>query len=160
MTQRGADMGVFASNGIREEAACEFLKWFTAPEQNIRFAVATGYLPVEEKALESVPELLNHVDRTNNAEAIGCSIRVFLEARKQRPFYIKRAFEGSYDKNKFFAESLENKTVEAQDVMKRRIGNGEIKEDVQSDLLSDDSFNRWYDSLIKEMAGITDGEKD
>ncbi|WP_294148953.1 extracellular solute-binding protein [uncultured Clostridium sp.] len=160
MTQRGADMGVFASDGIREEAACEFLKWFTAPEQNIRFAVATGYLPVEEKALESVPELLNHVDRTNNAEAIGSSIRVFLDARKQRPFYIKKAFEGSYDKNKFFAESLENKTVEAQDIMKRRLGNGEIKEDVQSDLLSEDCFSRWYDSLIKEMAGITDGEKD
>ena len=107
-----------------------------------------------------MPELLNHIDRTNNADAIGSSIHVFLDARKQRPFYIKKAFEGSYNKNKYFAESFENKTVEALEVMKRRIGNGETKKDVQSDLLSDDFFNRWYESLIKEMAGITDGEKD
>lgn len=160
MTQRGADMGVFASDGAREKAACEFLKWFTAPEQNIRFAIATGYLPVEEKALESVPELLNHVDRTNNADAIGSSIRVFQDARRQRPFYIKRAFKGSYDKNKYFAEAFENKTVEALEIMKRRLRNGETKKEVQSDLQSDDFFNRWYDSLVKEMAGIVDGEKD
>lgn len=34
-----------------EEAACvTFLKWFTQPENNIQFAVGSGYLPVTHAA--------------------------------------------------------------------------------------------------------------
>lgn len=160
MTQRGANMGVFTSDELRERAACEFLKWFTNPEQNIRFAVSTGYLPVEQEALSSVQELLSQVGNTGNTEAIASGINAYMDAGRQYTFYAKRAFDGSYDKNKLFAESLEKRTAEAVAVMETGVLNGEVKEEVQKDLLKDENFNRWYDSLMKEMAGITDGEKD
>ena len=83
-------MGVFASDEVRERAACEFLKWFTQPEQNIRFAVSTGYLPVEQEALSSVPELLRNVDDTGNAAAITSGINAYLEAGRQYAFYAKK----------------------------------------------------------------------
>lgn len=106
-------MGVFASDEVRERAACEFLKWFTQPEQNIRFAVSTGYLPVEQEALSSVPELLRNVDDTGNAAAITSGINAYLEAGRQYAFYAKKAFDGSYELNKVFGESLEKKTAES-----------------------------------------------
>lgn len=159
MTQRGANMGVFASDEVRERAACEFLKWFTQPEQNIRFAVSTGYLPVEQEALSSVPELLRNVDDTGNAAAITSGINAYLEAGRQYAFYAKKAFDGSYELNKVFGESLEKKTAESLALMEKRILNGEKEDVVQKDLLEEDCFYRWYDSLIKEMAGMTDGEK-
>ena len=56
MGQRGSNMAVFSTDESHQQAAVRFLKWFTEPEQNIRFAVATGYLPVQEKALESVSD--------------------------------------------------------------------------------------------------------
>lgn len=160
MTQRGANMGVFSSEQRREEAACEFLRWFTAPKQNIRFAVRTGYLPVREESLKSVPELLSHIDDTNNAQAIKNSIDVFLEARAERPFYIHKVSDGSYERNKTFGESLEKRTAEALGLMKSRAEAGENKDKVMAELIEDSQFNRWYESLMKEMAGITDGEKD
>ena len=63
-------MAVFASDESHQQAAVRFLKWFTEPEQNIRFAVATGYLPVQEKALESVSDLVSHVESRDNVQAV------------------------------------------------------------------------------------------
>ena len=51
------------------------------------------------------------------------------------------------------------KTAESLALMEKRILNGEKEDVVQKDLLEEECFYRWYDSLIKEMAGMTDGEK-
>jgi multiple sugar transport system substrate-binding protein len=44
--QQGPGMCVFKSNAKKEYAAGVFLKWFTEPEQNLRFTVSIGYMPV------------------------------------------------------------------------------------------------------------------
>ena len=51
--QRGGGMCVRRSSPKEEFAATLFLKWFTGPEQNIRFVSSTGYLPVTKKAFEN-----------------------------------------------------------------------------------------------------------
>lgn len=51
--QRGAGMCVARSSPKKEYAASLFLKWFTQPEQNMRFVSSTGYLPVTKKAFEN-----------------------------------------------------------------------------------------------------------
>jgi multiple sugar transport system substrate-binding protein len=48
--QRGAGLVVASSDASREAAAVVFLKWLTAPEQNLRFVRSTGYLPVTTEA--------------------------------------------------------------------------------------------------------------
>ena len=45
-------MCIISSNEAKEYAAGIFLKWFTAPEQNLKFVSSTGYIPVTEKAVE------------------------------------------------------------------------------------------------------------
>ncbi|MCQ4950788.1 extracellular solute-binding protein, partial [Bittarella massiliensis (ex Durand et al. 2017)] len=55
--QQGAGMMVTKSDETREYAATLFLKWFTENQQNVRFAIGSGYLPVKKDA--------------NTAEAIG-----------------------------------------------------------------------------------------
>lgn len=159
MTQRGANMAVFASTAIRENAAFQFLKWFTQTEQNSRFAISTGYLPVEKKALESMQGFLAHIDETGNTEAIRGSIKAYQQAGEQYTFYVKRAFEGSFDRNRLFAQSLESRTAEALEEVEKRVLSGESKEKVRAELLAPACFEQWYDSLMKEMAGKTDGEK-
>ena len=48
----------------------DFLKWFTQPEQNVRFAMASGYLPVTyegndtERIALTVKENGSHVQRS------------------------------------------------------------------------------------------------
>lgn len=50
--QRGGGMCIIKSNEVKEYAAGIFLKWFTAPKQNLKFVSSTGYLPVTQKAVE------------------------------------------------------------------------------------------------------------
>lgn len=48
--QQGAGMVVTKSTPEEEAACVTFLKWFTQPENNIQFAVGSGYLPVTHAA--------------------------------------------------------------------------------------------------------------
>lgn len=43
---------VAKSDEQKEYAAAEFIKWLTAPEQNMKFIGETGYLPVTKLAFE------------------------------------------------------------------------------------------------------------
>lgn len=48
--QRGGGLMIAKTDERKEYAACVFLKWLTAPEQNMKFISETGYLPVTDKA--------------------------------------------------------------------------------------------------------------
>lgn len=57
--QRGSGFCVAASEKERERAAAAFLKWFTAPERNVRLVASTGYMPVTKRAFtEEMPKRL------------------------------------------------------------------------------------------------------
>lgn len=51
--QRGNGMMVAKGDEAHEYASAVFLRWFTAPEQNMRFIASTGYLPVTQDAFEN-----------------------------------------------------------------------------------------------------------
>lgn len=157
MTQRGANMAIFASDRTHEYASVQFLKWFTETEKNIRFAVSTGYLPVTKKSLESVDRLLNQTGDTVNTEMLKSSIETELEAMRNQKFYIKKPFDGSYDMNQIFASSLENKVSMDLKELNRRVDNGDNREKAETTFLGEENFNQWYESLMKEMAGRADG---
>lgn len=57
--QRGGGLMVSASTEEKEYAACVFIKWLTAAEQNMRFVNETGYLPVTKQAFDT--EMPNHL---------------------------------------------------------------------------------------------------
>ncbi len=50
--QRGGGLMVAKTDAQKELAACEFIKWLTASEQNMKFIEKTGYLPVTRQAFE------------------------------------------------------------------------------------------------------------
>ena len=50
--QRGGGLMVAKAGEKKEYAACEFIKWLTAAEQNMGFVANTGYLPVTKQAFE------------------------------------------------------------------------------------------------------------
>ena len=54
--QRGSGLVVAKSTPEKEAAATLFLKWFTSPEQNMRFVSSTGYLPVTDQAFTNYME--------------------------------------------------------------------------------------------------------
>lgn len=51
--QRGTGFCTVKSNPEKEKAACTFIKWLTAPEQNTKFVTSLGYVPVCYDAYDS-----------------------------------------------------------------------------------------------------------
>lgn len=156
MTQRGANIAAFASDPVREYAAARFIAWFTEPEQNVRFAVSTGYLPVKTEALKLLPEVPGQVSANGNEDAVKKSLQVSIEAMNEKKFYIRRPFSMSYERNQIFDSSLENCTRSALEEMDRRIQAGEEKQQLQREYTDQEHFENWYDTLVKKMAGIKD----
>lgn len=49
---QGAGFSIAQSDSTHEYASAVFLKWLTQEEQNLDFAVNSGYLPVENSSLK------------------------------------------------------------------------------------------------------------
>ena len=71
--QRGGGLMVAKTNEKKELAAAEFIKWLTAPEQNLSFIAQTGYLPVTKQAFEQ--DMKTHIETLEDDR-----IKVMLEA--------------------------------------------------------------------------------
>ena len=131
--QRGSGMCVAKSTHEKEYAAGIFLKWFTSPEQNLRFIASTGYLPVTKKAFEKImsedcsiiandkikklisAEKLMYADYDfyippviDNIDAIQKKYDASVKehAKKSRKLYIE--YINSMDRNKAFERASEN----------------------------------------------------
>lgn len=89
--QRGAGMCVIKSTTRKEEASGIFLKWFTKPENNLRFVSSTGYLPVTEEAFGDI--MLQEIDSITDENLIEL-LQVFRQMQMSYDFYISPLFDG------------------------------------------------------------------
>ncbi len=90
--QRGAGMCVTRSAKEKERLAAVFLKWFTSPENNLRFVSSTGYLPVTEEAFG---EIMSREIETIPDEKIKSLLSACKIMQQDYEFFIPPLFEGS-----------------------------------------------------------------
>jgi multiple sugar transport system substrate-binding protein len=89
--QRGAGMCVTRSSKEKEKLAGVFLKWFTSPENNLRFVSSTGYLPVTEEAFGDI--MLKEIDTVSDNN-IKMLLQVSRQMQMEYDFYISPLFDG------------------------------------------------------------------
>lgn len=89
--QRGAGMCVMKSDKEKERLAGVFLKWFTSPENNLRFVASTGYLPVTEEAYGDI--MLEEIETISDSN-IKNLLQVSREMQTQYDFCIAPVFDG------------------------------------------------------------------
>ncbi|MBC8577145.1 extracellular solute-binding protein [Oscillospiraceae bacterium BX1] len=87
--QRGSGIVAAKTTPEKERAAAIFLKWFTAPEQNMKFIASTGYLPVTNEAFENSME-----QEIADNENIQKLFRTAVEVHAAYDFYIPPVFDG------------------------------------------------------------------
>jgi multiple sugar transport system substrate-binding protein len=88
--QRGNGMMVAKTDETRETAAAIFIKWFTQPEQNIRFVAETGYLPVTQEAFETqMPQRLQTVENPYIRQMLETVVRM----QADYDFFVPPSFE-------------------------------------------------------------------
>lgn len=88
--QRGSGMCVTKSTPQKEYAAGIFLKWFTAPEQNLSFVSSTGYLPVTQQAFGNI--MTKEIETVNDDRIKGL-LQTAIEMHKDYDFYIPPSFK-------------------------------------------------------------------
>lgn len=89
--QRGAGMSVIKSTPEKAYAAAVFLKWFTSPENNLRFVSSTGYLPVTKEAFGEIMSKEIEQSSDNNIKKLLQTCQLM---QKEYEFFIPPLFEG------------------------------------------------------------------
>ncbi|MBF4693470.1 extracellular solute-binding protein [Fusibacter ferrireducens] len=148
--QQGAGMCISKSDAAHEYAATLFLKWFTEANQNLKFAVSTGYLPVKNEALEET-KLLGALEGTEPTNpAIKASIMTTTKMFERYEFYNNKPFLGSYEIRVLLEKNMYEKTVRDLEQIKERVDNGEDRELVIETLISQEAFGKWYEQILHE----------
>ncbi len=155
--QQGAGMAVTKSDKEHEYAACEFLKWFTRKEQNLRFVAASSYMPVLKEAnkIEALDKVVSDNNIEINNKTYECLKTVLAEFDKTQ-FYTPKCFNNGYSTRKILDYNLSDKASQDKTQIDALVAAGASREDAQKEYISDEAFEKWYSdfvSALKQAAG-------
>lgn len=109
--QRGGGMIVTKSTKEKEYASAVFLKWFTTPEQNMRFISETGYIPVTKRAFETViDDYINKAENDNIKKLLKTALTMYNEYE----FYIPPIFDDFDNIEKTYTDRLKSAAINAR----------------------------------------------
>lgn len=152
--QQGAGMCITKSDKAHEFAAAMFLKWFTEKEQNIEFAISTGYFPVKKDALKEDILLSALEGTTFTNPAIKASIITTNQMFQEYTLYNSKPFTGSFEIRVLLETNLYDKIVRDLETIAKRVAAGEERMKVIDEMVSSDAFEIWYQDLLHETALI------
>ncbi len=110
--QRGGGLMVADNDEKKEKAAAEFIKWLTAPEQNMQFISETGYLPVTKQAFET--ELRPHLENVEDIR-IRKMLTAVLSMYEEFEFFTAPNFPELDDVSSTYEERFKALFIKARD---------------------------------------------
>ena len=147
--QQGAGMAVAKTTDAEVEASVVFLKWFTRPENNIAFAVGSGYLPVTHAANDMDAIYSSGLALTGNMENV---LTEAVEAVNTNEMYTTKAFEGGTDARSKLSYSMIDLATADRATVEERLAAGESAEEAEAEFLTDEYFEAWYQSLCDALS--------
>ena len=149
--QQGAGFVVTKSDERKERACVEFLKWFTAKEQNTDFAVSAGYVPVTKAALTyDNLEAAARASVEGSAENYVVNLPATLETI-DAGLYASRPFEGGVQARAILESTLSDKAVADRAAVVAAIEAGSPATDALAPYLEDATFEAWLDDLAAQL---------
>ena len=133
--QRGAGFCTVKSTPEREQAAVTFLKWITAPENNLRFVMNAGYMPVTKEAFEQLPEAIQTIENPKYKSLY----KAFLKTQQEYRFYTAPQFEGYLELESAFEKYVRKELEKARDIWQTQGGN--------LDQISDQTYQTVFQSM-------------
>ena len=150
--QQGAGMVVTAGEANKEYAASVFLKWFTDEQQNMEFAVSSGYLPVKSAAYDegTLEEAIRQMDEEMDAVMME-SLEVSFETVRTSSMYTNKAFEGGVSARKVLEYHMTDQANEVLAKIRERTDKGEARETVLAEYTGDAAFTAWLESFTRAL---------
>lgn len=145
--QQGAGMVVTKSDEAKETACAEFLKWFTQLDQNVKFSVESGYLPVT-KAANDKNVIKEKTTTTSETEQI---IDMAIDTINNATLYTTKAFENGTKARNVLEYSLSDKASEDRKSILADIKNGKSYEEAVSQFDNDKNFEAWYNETYAQL---------
>lgn len=151
--QQGAGMMILKSEEKREYAASTFLKWFTGVDNNIRFSVSSGYLPVKKEA--GVKERLETVLAENGEEdAAGENLLIGLETANKYQLYTTKPFEGGDQARAILNTTMADKAREDRETVLSLMAQGMSREEAVEQFTEESNFEQWYEDTKEQLETI------
>ena len=156
--QQGAGMAVTKSDPQHEYAACEFLKWFTAPENNLRFVCESSYLPVEKAAntMETVDQVIAQQDLSIDPKNYDC-LEVILDSFEDLTFYTTRCFENGYATRKVLDYNLSDKAIADKAAIDEQVAAGASRAEAVAPYVTEAAFDSWYTDFCAQLEAKAKG---
>ncbi|WP_207302896.1 extracellular solute-binding protein [Bacilliculturomica massiliensis] len=146
--QQGAGMVVTKSEPEKVYASVQFLKWFTQDERNIRFSVASGYLPVTKAANDA--ELITEYIGSDGS-MMDSILQVSVDTVMKNKLYTPKAFKNGTTARNVLETSLSGQAAADRKLVRQRIEQGMTLEEASALYLQDDNFDRWYEKTKTEL---------
>lgn len=148
--QQGAGMSVAKSTTEHEYASSVFLKWLTDAEQNVPFAVSTGYFPVKDEALDESVLMTALEERGDDLHpAVPSTVTTTAGMFRDYELYFYRPFPGSAEMRHLLENHLFSR-IERNVVMLEEAGHSDEEHAAMiADLTSEEAFHEWYESFLE-----------
>ena len=154
-TQQGAGMAVTASDEKSEDAAVEFLKWLTDTNQNVKFSVSSGYLPVKISANNH--DVLNNAVETSDTQIsplLVQTLNVGIDMTKNFEMYTNPPFENTNEARNIIGGLIGTLAKADYATVKENMLQGMTKDEALKEFLSDEYFDNYYNTLSEEIDGL------
>ena len=147
--QQGAGMVVTKSTPEEEAACVTFLKWFTQPENNIQFAVGSGYLPVTHAADDVTAIENSGLDLTDSMKDVLANA---IDAVENHELYTPKPFAGGTDARKVLEYSMSDLARADRAAVEEQLAAGVSAAEAEALYLTDEYFENWYQSLCTKLS--------
>lgn len=156
IVEQGAGMVIAKSDSTHEKAAALFLKWFTEKEQNLKFAVQTGYLPVKNESLsfDAFKESFDTVSNGVENKIVLDSAKTAFDMLDTCTLYSTKPFEASYDARKVLENSLLTYAKDDLAAIDIQLSEGGNRTSVIAEFVTDTNFENWYQQFMLQMTEI------
>lgn len=150
--QQGAGMAVTKSDEAHEYAACEFMKWFTEKENNLRFVCESAYLPVrkDSNTMEALDSVIEENGLDVSSKAYDC-LKSILTSYNDLKFYTTKSFNNGYATRKILDYDMSDKAVADKAAIDEAVANGTPRSEAVAAYDTDENFEQWYDSVCQKL---------
>lgn len=152
--QQGAGMAVTKSDAVHEYAACEFMKWFTARENNIRFVCESAYFPVRKDAnnMAAVDETVKAQGLRVNAKTYDCLTSIIGQFDSIH-FYTTKCFSNGYATRRVLDYNLSDRAAADKAAIDAAVAAGASRADAVAPYVTDAAFEAWYEGFCQALEG-------
>lgn len=150
--QQGAGMAVTKSDAVHEFAACEFMKWFTAKENNLSFVCESAYLPVRKDAnsVETLDQIIKEENLRVSNKAYDC-LESILSQSDSIQFYTTKCFNNGYATRKVLDFNLSDQAVADKTAIDEAVAAGTSRAEAVASYVNDETFETWYESFCQAL---------